>query len=147
MAAKPKLRANTSSQMDLGLPSDRELPEAFRYQPDVITRAMVESLLVAIRTLPFEEFQFHGYAGKRRTVSFGWDYDLKREALRPAAAMPSFLAPALQAAAALAAMPAEELQQALVTEYPANSGIGWHRDKGYSAPWSASHCWRPVVSG
>lgn len=105
-------------------------PEGFRFQREIITVEAERDLLAAIRGLPFKEFEFHGYVGKRRTVSFGWSYDFGTERLRPAEEMPEFLHAVRERAAAFAEVPAEALQQALVTEYGAQAGIGWHRDKG-----------------
>ena len=51
------------------------LPEGFRYQPELIGREAETSLLEHVRTLPFREFEFHGFTGKRRVISFGWKYD------------------------------------------------------------------------
>ena len=105
-------------------------PEGFQYGRDLITREDEESLLQQIRELPFKEFEFHGFLGKRRTVSFGKTYDFAEEKLRPADDMPAFLLALRQKAAAFAQLPAEQLMQVLVTEYGENAGIGWHRDKG-----------------
>jgi hypothetical protein len=46
-----------------------------------------------IEALPFKPFEFHGYLGKRRIVSFGWRYDYSGRALRPSTPIPDFLAP------------------------------------------------------
>lgn len=120
-----------SDQLDLfSVSAAPLLPEGFKYQRDVITPEAERALLAAIRELPFKEFEFHGYVGKRRTVSFGWSYDFGREALEPADPIPSFLLELRAIAAAFAGTTAEQLQQALVTEYGAQAGIGWHRDKG-----------------
>ncbi len=105
------------------------LPEGFRYQADVLSTAEEGALLAEVRALPFREFEFHGYVGKRRTVSFGWHYDFAAERLRKADDMPDFLLALRARAAAFAGQPAGELQQVLVTEYEAGAGIGWHRDK------------------
>jgi len=105
-------------------------PEGFRYQPALIDAALEASLLEQFRTLPFKEFEFHGYLGKRRVVSYGWKYDYAQRALREADAIPEFLCELRALAAAFAGREPRELQQALVTEYPAGAGIGWHRDKG-----------------
>lgn len=104
-------------------------PEGCRYQSEIITSEAERELLLAIRGLPFKEFEFHGYVGKRRTVSFGGAYDFANEELRPADEMPAFLLTLRETVAAFAKMPAEKLKQVLVTEYSANAGIGWHRDK------------------
>src|SRR3954451_12713207 len=50
----------------------RALPEGFRYQPNLIGAEEEAELIDRIRELPFKEFEFHGYTGKRRVVSFGW---------------------------------------------------------------------------
>ena len=66
-------------------------PEGFKYGRDLISQADEENLLQQIRELPFKEFEFHGFLGKRRTVSFGKTYDFAEEKLRPAEDMPAFL--------------------------------------------------------
>jgi alkylated DNA repair dioxygenase AlkB len=105
------------------------LPEGFRYQEELITRDEEEALLMSIRELPFREFEFHGFTGKRRVVSFGWRYDFGEEKLNKANDIPAFLLPVREAAAAFAGLSPDGLQHVLVTEYSDGAGIGWHRDK------------------
>ena len=105
-------------------------PEGFRYQPDVIAPPDEAALLDRIRALPFREFEFQGYTGKRRVVSFGWRYDFNERLLDKADDIPAFLLDLRSTAARFAAMEPEALQHVLVTEYGAGAGIGWHRDKG-----------------
>ena len=105
------------------------LPEGFKYQTGLLSTEEEEHLLQDIRRLPFQEFLFQGFVGKRRVVSFGWRYDFNERALRPAEEIPSFLLPLRQAAAAFAGLASDQLAQALVTEYDAGASIGWHRDK------------------
>ncbi|MDF3053610.1 MAG: 2OG-Fe(II) oxygenase [Geminicoccaceae bacterium] len=105
------------------------LPEGFRYTPALLTPEQETDLLERVRDLPFKEFQFQGYVGKRRVVSFGWQYDFNDRALRKADDMPPFLLSLRETAARFAEMPPSHLQQVLVTEYDAGAGIGWHRDK------------------
>jgi alkylated DNA repair dioxygenase AlkB len=104
-------------------------PEGFRYEPDILTQAQEIELLNRVRELSFKEFQFQGYVGKRRVVSYGWQYDFNLRVLREADDIPPFLLAVRETAAEFAAMPPERLQQVLVTEYDAGAGIGWHRDK------------------
>jgi alkylated DNA repair dioxygenase AlkB len=66
---------------------------------------------------------------KRRVVSFGWHYDYSGRALRESTPIPSFLSGLRNLAAEFARVPADFLQQAMVTEYAPGAGIGWHRDK------------------
>ena len=104
-------------------------PEGFRYGPDILTPTQEVELLKRVRELPFVEFQFQGYVGKRRVVSYGWQYDFNLRALRKADDIPAFLLALRRTAAEFAGMEPERLQQVLVTEYDAGAGIGWHRDK------------------
>ena len=105
------------------------LPAGFRYQPELIGSADECALLTQVRALPFREFEFHGYLGKRKVVSFGWQYDYSGRELRQADDIPEFLLALRKHAALFANLAPEELQQVLVTEYGPAAGIGWHRDK------------------
>lgn len=105
------------------------LPEGFRYQAGIVPQKLQEVLLEALPGLPFKPFDFHGYEGRRRVVSFGWKYDFDTESVRKIDAIPPLLLPLRQLAADFSGLPAEGLQQALVTEYDVGAPIGWHRDK------------------
>jgi alkylated DNA repair dioxygenase AlkB len=104
-------------------------PEGFVYRPDIITAEEEAVLLGRIQELPFANFQFHGFVGKRRVVSYGWRYDFTERAVREADDIPDFLASLREKAARFGGMEASSLQQVLVTEYDAGASIGWHRDK------------------
>jgi alkylated DNA repair dioxygenase AlkB len=105
------------------------LPEGFRYRPELIGQDDEERLLARVRELPFRDFEFHGYTGKRRVVSFGWHYDFSAHHLQKADDIPEFLLALREVAAPLADLEPESLQHVLVTEYGPGAGIGWHRDK------------------
>jgi len=105
------------------------LPAGFRYRAELISPAAETELVERIRELPFREFEFHGYTGKRRVVSFGWRYDYEARRAMEATQIPDFLLALRVPAASFAGLAPEELQQALVTEYSPGAGIGWHRDK------------------
>ena len=105
-------------------------PEGFRYQADVLPPAEERELVKRIAALPLKEFEFHGYTGRRRVLSFGLHYDFGTERLRQAEEIPAFLHPARVLAAAFAALEPEDLPHVLVTEYSPGTPIGWHRDKG-----------------
>jgi len=107
----------------------RTFPDGFRYQPDVITPDQESALLRNVRELPFQPFQFQGYVGNRRTVSYGWRYDFNDRQLQKAEDIPEFLLSLRPVVAAFAGIGPERLQQVLVTEYDAGAGIRWHRDK------------------
>jgi alkylated DNA repair dioxygenase AlkB len=106
-----------------------DLPEGMRYAPDIISRSEEWALLKKLPRLPFKEFQFHGFLGKRRTVSFGWHYDFNGGGLKQAGELPDFFIPLRQRAAEFAALDPSALEHALVIEYRPGAGIGWHRDR------------------
>jgi alkylated DNA repair dioxygenase AlkB len=111
------------------LPGLSALPEGFRYKPELIDAGLEQSLIRDMRELEFAPFQFHGFEGKRRVVSFGWRYDFNGGGLKKAEELPAFLLPVRDAAAASFGIEAASLKQALLLEYPPGSTIGWHRDR------------------
>ena len=118
----------TDAQLDI-FGAAPAFPEGFRYRAELLSPADERALVEHVRALPFREFVFQGYTGKRRVVSFGWRYDFDTATLCPADPMPDFLLGLREAAAAFAGTAADHLAQALVTEYSAGSAIGWHRDR------------------
>ncbi|HEX3883856.1 MAG TPA: alpha-ketoglutarate-dependent dioxygenase AlkB [Stellaceae bacterium] len=105
------------------------MPEGFRYAPDLISAAEEARLVEAFADLPFKEFEFHGFLGKRRVVSFGFRYDYNDAKLKEAAPMPPFLLPVRERAAAFASLAPDRLEHTLITEYRSGTSIGWHRDR------------------
>ena len=103
--------------------------EGFRYREELIVPEDEATLVARVRELPFKEFEFHGYLGKRRVVSFGRRYDFSGSGLTKAEDIPEFLLPLRASAASFAGMDPEAFQHVLVTEYAPGAGIGWHRDK------------------
>ena len=103
--------------------------EGFRYQDGLFSAAEEKDFVRGFESLPFKPFEFHGYLGNRRVVSFGWRYDYGGARLRKAEAIPQFLLPLRQIAARFGGIEAEEFAHTLVTEYAPGAGIGWHRDK------------------
>jgi alkylated DNA repair dioxygenase AlkB len=104
-------------------------PDGFRYRDDVLTAQEERSYVEQFEALPFKPFEFHGYLGKRRIVSFGWRYDYAGRTVRPSEPLPDFLVPLRERAAQVAGLAGGRLRQALVTEYAPGAPIGWHRDK------------------
>lgn len=104
-------------------------PAGFDYRGDVLSPEEEKSLVGHFADLPFKPFEFHGFLGKRRVMSFGWRYDYGVQRVQPSTPMPDFLLALRERAATVAGLAAERLQQALVTEYAPGAAIGWHRDK------------------
>ncbi len=106
-----------------------DLPEGMRYAPELISPSDERALLEKLPALPFKEFEFHGFIGKRRTVSFGWHYDFNGAGLKQAGDLPEFLLPLRKRAAEFASLEPSALEHALLIEYRPGAGIGWHRDR------------------
>jgi alkylated DNA repair dioxygenase AlkB len=117
-----------SGQLSLLEPSP-SLPEGFEYRAELVSPDEAAELLEHFRGLDFREYEFHGYFGKRRVVSFGLHYDPNEGTLSDTKEIPGFLLTLRQKAADFARLAPPALQQALVTEYTPGAGIGWHRDR------------------
>ena len=104
-------------------------PEGFVHRPDFLSPDEEQDLVARFAGLDFKPFEFQGFLGKRRTVSFGWQYRFDGSGLVEAEPMPDWLLPLRQRAAAFAGLPAGALAHALLIEYDEGAGLGWHRDR------------------
>jgi alkylated DNA repair dioxygenase AlkB len=118
-----------SAKRSLDLFRDDALPHGFRYQAEFLSPEEENSLLQHIKSQPFREFEFHGFTGKRRIVSFGWRYDFNGGGLTKIEDMPEFLLGVRARAERFADIAPGTLQQVLITEYSAGAAIGWHKDR------------------
>jgi alkylated DNA repair dioxygenase AlkB len=116
-------------QLSLFEHEPRRLPEGFSYRADLLSAGEERDLVEEFAELPFEEFKFHGFLGKRRVVPFGWQYDFNESELRRTDDIPPFLQPIRDKAAGFAGLSPSDLQQVLLTEYRPGAAIGWHKDK------------------
>jgi len=105
------------------------LPEGMAYQPGFVGEAEAEAMLAQLAGLPFQPFQFRGYEGRRRVVSFGWRYDFNGPGLTAAEPMPDWLLPLRDRAATFAGLPPAAFEHVLINEYRPGAPIGWHRDR------------------
>jgi alkylated DNA repair dioxygenase AlkB len=110
-----------------GVPPD--LPEGLAYAADFLARAEEQALAARMPDLPFRAFEFQGYLGHRRTVSFGLHYAFDGSGLRETEEMPDWLLPVRDRIAEWAGLAGDALEHALLTEYSPGAGIGWHRDR------------------
>ena len=106
-----------------------DTPGGFAVRADFISEAEERALIAHCEALPFQPFAFHGWFGKRETVSFGWRYDFNDARVHAAPPIPEFLLPLRERAADFAGLVAADFEQALVIRYDAGAGIGWHRDR------------------
>jgi alkylated DNA repair dioxygenase AlkB len=130
MSARTDIKHEQFDFFQSSSPAARQpMPAGFRYAPDMIDAAEEASLIEAFADFPFKEFEFHGFLGKRRVVSFGHRYDFNGGGLKEAAPLPPFLVPVRERAAAFAGLAPDHLVNALITEYRPGTSIGWHRDR------------------
>src|SRR5688500_6263326 len=114
----------------LNLPgAEPDLPDGLAYRADFLGADEEGELAARIAALELKPFEFHGFRGNRRTVSFGWHYAFDGSGLRESAAIPDWLLPVRARAAALIGRAPEALEHALLIEYAPGAGIGWHRDR------------------
>jgi alkylated DNA repair dioxygenase AlkB len=105
------------------------LPEGLAYEHEIISPEEEQALIARFQTLAFKPFEFQGFLGKRRTVSFGWSYRFDGSGLTPAEPIPDWLLPLRARAAQFAAIAPEAIEHALLIEYGEGAGLGWHRDR------------------
>lgn len=117
-------------QADLFAPA---LPPGFAYREGFLTLEEERALVKRLADLPFSPFEFHGFIGKRRVISFGWRYDFNKASFRPTEPIPDFLLPVRDRAAAFAGLAPEGLPHLLLTEYAPGAAIGWHKDRSVFA--------------
>ncbi len=96
---------------------------------DFVTGTEEQALIAAIDAAGLSPFRFHGWTGKRLTVSFGWTYDFDTGRLLRGDKLPDWLLPFRDRAAHFAGLPADDLVQALLIRYDPAAGIGWHKDR------------------
>lgn len=123
------------------------LPQGFMYQPDFLSREEEYSLLQHIEILPFREFEFHGFTGKRRTVSFGWRYDFNGGGLTKTEDIPEFLSGLRARAETFASIGLGELHRFLSPNILPALPSGGTRIGPCSATSSAYRCSPTAPSG
>ena len=103
-----------------------DLPEGLRYEPEFMSSNDETSLISEIQNIELKPFEFGQFEGKRRVAWFGWRYDYTERKLQKASELPAWIAPL---ASKIDRFDGGKIAQVLVTEYEAETGIGWHRDK------------------
>lgn len=104
-------------------------PSGLTYRRDLLSGDEEAALAAAIAGLELKPFEFHGFLGKRRVVSFGWRYGFDGSGLSEAEPIPAFLLPLRERAARFAGVDPGSLVHMLVTEYAPGTSIGWHKDR------------------
>ncbi|HEX3176962.1 MAG TPA: alpha-ketoglutarate-dependent dioxygenase AlkB [Methylomirabilota bacterium] len=105
-----------------------DVPAGFVYRPDFLSADEESALLDGVRRLDYHDVKMRGQVARRRTSHFGFTYGYETWRVEPGPPIPDFLAALRPRAAMLGGVAAEDLVEVLVTWYPPDAGIGWHRD-------------------
>jgi alkylated DNA repair dioxygenase AlkB len=105
-----------------------QVPDGFFYHPEFISAGEEHELIRQIQRLQLAPFKYYQFTGKRRTVSFGWQYEFGTSEITAAPDMPPFLIPVRTRAGNLFNIDPKSLVQTSIIEYSTGSPIGWHRD-------------------
>jgi alkylated DNA repair dioxygenase AlkB len=104
------------------------VPDGFIYRQNFIPEAEEHELIHEIEELHLTPFEYYQFTGKRRTASFGWQYEFGKSEITTAPDMPAFLLPVRTRAGKLFGIEPNSLIQTSIIEYSTGSPIGWHRD-------------------
>ena len=69
------------------------VPDGFIYRQNFIPEAEEHELIREIEELHLTPFKYYQFTGKRRTASFGWQYEFGKSEITTAPDMPAFLLP------------------------------------------------------
>lgn len=105
-----------------------KVPSGFIYHPNFISEAEEQELIREIQKIHLTPFKYYQFTGKRRTASFGWQYEFGTSEITTAPDMPAFLLPVRARAGTLFNIDPNSLIQTSIIEYSTGSPIGWHRD-------------------
>jgi len=105
-----------------------KVPDGFIYRPNFISEDEEREVTREIQKLNLAPFKYYQFTGKRRTASFGWQYEFGKSEITTAPDIPAFLLPLRTAAGTLFNIDPSSLVQASIIEYSTGSPIGWHRD-------------------
>jgi len=122
----------TSENSDLKLfEIGSRVPDGFVYRENFVSESEEIALIREIAQVELAQFRYYQFTGRRRTVSFGWQYEFGQSGITPAPDIPGFLLPLQQRAGKLFGIEPAALAQASILEYAVGAPIGWHRDVPY----------------
>jgi alkylated DNA repair dioxygenase AlkB len=114
--------------MNTLFPLEVPLPEGFQYYPDFLREAEENGIIKEISKIQLHTFTFQGYEAKRRVASFGYDWSFTTRKLSKGMDVPELFTPLIEKVATQLSLTPGKFAEVLVTEYPIESVINWHRD-------------------
>lgn len=110
------------------------IPDGLFYYPNFITLVEEKELLNFITTLEFSKVIIFNQEAKRTVAHFGYIYDYDNATLTPGIAFPAILQKLSNKCADWAKIPYNKIVQCIISHYPIDAPIGWHRDKFMFGP-------------
>src|SRR5690348_1576319 len=105
--------ARTRSESNLSLlDPPTNAPAGFIYRGDFISVTEEQELIKQLQKLSLVSFKYYQFTGKRRTASFGWQYEFGSDGLTRAPDIPGFLLPIRERAGNLFNIDVDSLVQA-----------------------------------
>lgn len=106
----------------------KDCPKGLLYFPGFLSAAEYGSFLNEVEQLGFCDFVFQGFLAKRKVKHFGYKYEFYTPYVSAVDVFPDWLIELRLRAAQVCGISEQSIEQALVAQYGAGSGIGWHRD-------------------
>ena len=68
-----------------------KVPDGFIYRPNFLSEAEEQELIREIQQIHLAPFKYYQFTGKRRTASFGWQYEFGGNEITAVPDVPAFL--------------------------------------------------------
>ncbi|MDQ3672358.1 MAG: alpha-ketoglutarate-dependent dioxygenase AlkB [Actinomycetota bacterium] len=133
-----------------------EQPEGLVFRRGFLSEDEEHELLAAIGPLEFRTITLRGQTARRTVRHYGYDYDYESYGkLVRGQPLPDWLTVIRNRGASFAGVDPDDLVQALVSRYPPDAPIGWHRDApmfgvkivGVSLRAASRMCFQRTVDG
>lgn len=110
-----------------------EPPAGFTYSSGFLSPEEADALAEHVRLLDFRRETFRGVRMRRGYAQFGHAYHTESRRTAPAPPFPDWLTELAERVAA-SCPPDTAFDSCILTNYPADAGIGWHTDKPVFGP-------------
>lgn len=105
-----------------------QLPDGFSYNNNFISVEEESQLVHVIKQFDLTNMKFHEYEAKRKVMSFGRGWSFTEQQLKQGNQIPGAFDFLLERIASHLNIGKDAIAQLLITEYPIESVINWHRD-------------------
>jgi alkylated DNA repair dioxygenase AlkB len=109
-------------------PSEPVGPPGFEFYPNFLSTEEERELIGHCEATELHTFNFQGYEAKRKVASFGYDWDFTHRTLSKGKDIPPAFNSLINKVTDKLAISRDSIAELLVTEYPQDSVINWHRD-------------------